>query len=476
MEKSFSSIEIKSVQDEKREITGWASTPAVDRVKDIVEPLGLTFQPEAPLLLNHDHAQPVGTVRFGAPTPKGLPFTAKIAKETEPGIIKNRTDEAWHSVKNGLIKGVSIGFMPEASSPLPNGGTRFTKASVHELSLVAVPANPEAVITNFKGIQPNIVANKDTHLNLNAAHTDNVVKFLRPAIASGACTSQPGSMLEYVRGRWGENSDVIKALVNPVDGAQLVNQRIYANAFVQAVFSTSILGKLRNLTQVPPLSRVPFETNPLIAQFVGEGKQIPAAQGDIEVTVVSNRKIGAITVVSEELLRLTNGVAERLISGMVVRSLSRGVDAALMGSQARDADSPQGLSNFAPQADSFEAGMEAFTGDLASAAVVVNPLTAVGLRTEAEQGITAAGGTYKGFPVITSIAVPVGKLFIVDGSRILAYLGTAHVETNGAAGVMLNTGDTVPKILYNSGSVGLKSLQYADWNFVPGAAVEVTIN
>jgi hypothetical protein len=29
---------------------------------------------------------------------------------------------------------------------------RFTKANVHELSLVAIPANPEAVITAFKSL------------------------------------------------------------------------------------------------------------------------------------------------------------------------------------------------------------------------------------------------------------------------------------------------------------------------------------
>jgi len=151
--KAFSAITIKSFREESREIEGIASTPALDRVKDIVEPLGLTFAADAPLLLNHDHAQPVGTVQFGAPTAKGLPFKAKIAKVDEEGVVKQRTDEAWHSVKGGLIKGVSIGFIPEEYEPLGQGkGVRFTKASVHELSLVAIPCNPDAVITAFKSL------------------------------------------------------------------------------------------------------------------------------------------------------------------------------------------------------------------------------------------------------------------------------------------------------------------------------------
>ncbi|WP_230459437.1 HK97 family phage prohead protease [Burkholderia ubonensis] len=151
--KAFSAITIKALREDAREIEGIASTPALDRVKDIVEPLGLTFAADAPLLLNHDHSQPVGTVQFGTPSANSLPFKATIAKVDEPGIVKDRTDEAWHSVKSGLIKGVSIGFQPQEYEPSGVGkGIRYTKASVHELSLVAIPANPDAVITAFKSL------------------------------------------------------------------------------------------------------------------------------------------------------------------------------------------------------------------------------------------------------------------------------------------------------------------------------------
>lgn len=150
--KAFSAISIKSIDEDKREIEGIASTPALDKVKDIVEPLGLTFDPDTPLMLNHDHSQPVGSVQFGAPTAKGLPFKATIATVTEPGVVKDRTDEAWHSVKAKLIKGVSIGFIPSEFEPIAKGGVRFTKAHVHELSLTAIPCNPEAMITAFKSL------------------------------------------------------------------------------------------------------------------------------------------------------------------------------------------------------------------------------------------------------------------------------------------------------------------------------------
>lgn len=151
--KAFSAVVIKGLDEESREIEGIASTPSLDRVKDSVKPLGLQFAKEVPLLLHHSHTQPVGTVQFGKPTAKGLPFKARIVKVDDDGEVKRRTDEAWHSVKAGLIKGVSIGFMPEEYEPNAAGGLDFTKASVHELSLVTIPCNPEAVITAFKSLQ-----------------------------------------------------------------------------------------------------------------------------------------------------------------------------------------------------------------------------------------------------------------------------------------------------------------------------------
>lgn len=151
--KAFSAFVIKSVNEDAREFEGIASTPTLDRVKDSVKPEGLRYQSEVPLLLNHNHAQPVGTVVFGKATPKGLPFKGKIAKVDEEGTVKQRTDEAWHSVKHRIIKGVSIGFKPEEYEPNKSGGMDFTKAEVHELSLVSIPCNPEAVITAFKSLE-----------------------------------------------------------------------------------------------------------------------------------------------------------------------------------------------------------------------------------------------------------------------------------------------------------------------------------
>src|SRR5262245_53979749 len=110
MDRAYSVLNIKSIDPQLRILRGTATTPTTDRMGDIVEPLGVRFAAEMPLLWQHNHDQPVGTVRFKPATERGIDFEARIASSNEPGTLKNRLDEAWQSVKLGLVKAVSIGF------------------------------------------------------------------------------------------------------------------------------------------------------------------------------------------------------------------------------------------------------------------------------------------------------------------------------------------------------------------------------
>jgi HK97 family phage prohead protease len=156
MERGFSAIAIKSLDDEQRTIRGVASTVEPDRQLDIVEPLGLRVKGELPLLWQHRHDAPVGTTRFDRPTKAGITFTASLPKVDEPGIFKDQVDHAWAAVRHGAVRFVSIGFLPIEAEPLSTGGTRFKKAELLELSLVSVPANSGATITEVKAIDAAI--------------------------------------------------------------------------------------------------------------------------------------------------------------------------------------------------------------------------------------------------------------------------------------------------------------------------------
>ena len=136
-----------------RIIDGIATTPSTDRVGDIVEPLGASFTLPLPLLLHHDSTQPIGEVFYAKATKDGIRIKARIAQTTEPGTLKDRLDEAWQSVKIGLIRGLSIGFKAiEVADIQGTWGQRFTKWLWLELSAVTVPANQDASILAIKAI------------------------------------------------------------------------------------------------------------------------------------------------------------------------------------------------------------------------------------------------------------------------------------------------------------------------------------
>ncbi|QOF71464.1 phage major capsid protein [Aminobacter sp. SR38] len=159
MNRAYSILTVKAVEEDQRVIRGTATTPSPDRVGDIVEPLGVKFNNPMPLLWQHKHDKPVGTVTFDKPTKDGITFEAKLAKIDEPGTLKERTDEAWQSVKAGLVSAVSIGFRALEYTFIENtGGIRFTESEVMELSLVTIPANADATISQIKSIDTEIRA------------------------------------------------------------------------------------------------------------------------------------------------------------------------------------------------------------------------------------------------------------------------------------------------------------------------------
>jgi HK97 family phage prohead protease len=154
----YSILTVKAVEEDERVIRGVATTPNPDRVGDIVEPLGVRFKNPMPLLHQHDHDKPVGTVTFDRPTKDGITFEAKLPKIDEPGPLRDRVETAWGEVKAGLVRAVSIGFRAMEYAFLDSGGIRFTETEVLELSLVSVPANADAVISTIKSIDRPLLA------------------------------------------------------------------------------------------------------------------------------------------------------------------------------------------------------------------------------------------------------------------------------------------------------------------------------
>ena len=152
VQRAYSLFEVRELSDEKRTFSGWATTPAVDRMGDTVNPLGISFKNPLPLLHQHNHNEPIGLAMFDKPTAKGVKFTAEIPVIEEPGALKDRVDAAWGEIKHGLVRAVSIGFRAIKYSFMDNGGIDYEESEVYELSAVTIPAQAEAIISAVKSM------------------------------------------------------------------------------------------------------------------------------------------------------------------------------------------------------------------------------------------------------------------------------------------------------------------------------------
>lgn len=164
MSRAYSFMQVKAMDDEQRIITGIASTPTPDRSEDIVDPKGAKFSLPMPFLWQHNHSMPIGHVTDAKVSDKGIEVTIQLAKIEEDGPLKQRIDEAWQSIKAGLVKGLSIGFRSVTAEGVPGTwGVHFLEWEWYELSAVTIPDNAECSITSIKSIanqQPAATGNK----------------------------------------------------------------------------------------------------------------------------------------------------------------------------------------------------------------------------------------------------------------------------------------------------------------------------
>ena len=135
---------VKRVDDtDASPMTFIASTEAPDRFGDILSAAGWElsqFEKNPVILFSHDHRimpvarapkvwvaekQLLNTVEFDAGDPFALAIKGKYIR--------------------GMMRGESVGFKPLEFEEMNGGGILFKKQELLEISLVSVPANPEAL-------------------------------------------------------------------------------------------------------------------------------------------------------------------------------------------------------------------------------------------------------------------------------------------------------------------------------------------
>lgn len=155
---AYSTMVIKAVDEDKREFTGIASTPEPDRVNDVMIPKGAKFKLPMAFLWQHDHKQPIGQITEVRVTDKGIEVKGVVEKVDAPSQLAARLDEAWVSIKKGLVRGLSIGFRPIKYAFLDGGGVEYSEWDWYELSAVTIPMNANGGITSVKSFDREVRA------------------------------------------------------------------------------------------------------------------------------------------------------------------------------------------------------------------------------------------------------------------------------------------------------------------------------
>ena len=135
------------------------SDESVDRMGDIIRVSGwnLTEFKKSPIaLFSHDHNSILGVWENVRVEGKRLLGRLKMAKPGTSPLI----DTVTSLIEQRVLKAVSVGFQPiESEARKSGGGYDFIKSALHEVSVVAVGANPNALAIAKSFLSPEI-ANK----------------------------------------------------------------------------------------------------------------------------------------------------------------------------------------------------------------------------------------------------------------------------------------------------------------------------
>jgi HK97 family phage major capsid protein/HK97 family phage prohead protease len=177
-------------------------------MQDIVEPKGAQFKLPMPFLWQHNHADPIGWITKAKVTKEGIEVEGEVADIPETGELKSRLLKAWQMIKNGLVRGLSIGFsVLEHGWIESTGGMHILKWNWLELSAVTIPANEEATIVAIKAASsqkqiPSVIGKSKSggrEMNLR----EQLEKFMEARATKIA--------------RLGELTDVVKSVSASVD-------------------------------------------------------------------------------------------------------------------------------------------------------------------------------------------------------------------------------------------------------------------
>jgi hypothetical protein len=260
-----------------------------------------------------------------------------------------------------------------------------------------------------------------------------------------------------------------------------------ASAGFVATLARSVADQLRPFARTVPFhTPVPVEADAATASWVGERHPKPLSAGALTtVNGLAPLKAVGHCVITNEVAKFGNG--EQAAAAIMRAAVTRAVDGKLLSDDAAVANtSPAGLLNgVSPVAGTGDPLEDAaalfanFTGDLASAVLIVDPGTALtwGLAGGPLIDVTTRnGGTLAGVPQFTSKFV--SGAVLLDASQLVLALGDVAVGVTTEAAMQMEDAPTDPVTasvvlvsLFQHNMAGIRVERFCNWALASAGAV-----
>lgn len=347
------------------------------------------------------------------------------------------------------------------------------------------------------------------------AYSQPGVGMARLVRAIGLSHKQHRDIETVTRALYPDDALILRAAVgahNTTTDSALVSDEggIYAD-FVEYLRPMTIIGKF-GTNGVPSLRRVPFRT-PLITQatggsgyWVGEGLGKPVTKFTWTRTTIEPLKVANIAVITDELLRSSSPSADANIRDALVEALRERLDTDFIDPDkaASAGVSPASITNGVSATTSSGTDADAVSTDVQAAMagfIAANnaPTTGVWIMSATRAlalsmmrnalgqlenpGLSMAGGTFAGLPVIVSEYVDTDQVYLVNASDIyLADEGGFAVDSSTEASLQMDDSPTQDSVtptastlvsMFQTNSVAIRAERTINWAKRRASAVQV---
>jgi HK97 family phage major capsid protein len=346
------------------------------------------------------------------------------------------------------------------------------------------------------------------------------IGFARHAMALAVSRGNKYEAAEYAKRTWGDSADELVmgiregcmalqtrsavapgSTTNATFAAPLVATN-YITDFLDMLRPKTLIGRIQGLRHVPFNVSMPAQTAGGTYKWVGQGKWKPVTNAQYAAVTLAFAKASGIIVLTEELVRMSTPSAEAAVRDELVKGAQAFLDVQFVDStvaavaNVNPASITNGVTGTAASAATgaaARADIAARVAALAALGYPVNELVilmsesiafSLGLALNAVggelfPGLTAAGGSIIGIPVVTSQSVGAQIIVAHAPSILMADENGVEIDVSREASLQLDSAPTDPAdatavltSLWQANLVALRVERWITWGKARSTAVD----